>query len=82
MEATMKKSILRSRLEMYREIAEKIEQNAEKKQMEPKDRDYAKEHSLTIEQQQKRSANVGRTFVSAMKGDMFFEWRKKMEKAM
>ena len=50
----------RSRLEMYREIAEeKMEAECRKKQMEPKDRDYATEHSLTIEQQRKKERECG-----------------------
>jgi len=50
----------RSRLEMYREIAEeKMEAECRQKEMEPKDRDYATEHSLTIEQQRKKERECG-----------------------
>ena len=42
----------RSRLEMYREISEeKQEEENRKKEMEPKERDYAAEHNSTLQDQ-------------------------------
>ena len=63
----------RSRLEMYREISEeKQEEENRKKEMEPKERDYAAEHNSTLQDQRAKERERGRAIRQCNEGRYAF----------
>ena len=63
----------RSRLEMYREIAEEKQVDEDrKKQMQPRDRNYKSEHHMTIKEQRAKERELGTAIRQCNEGKYSF----------